>query len=176
MTIGAWSLAQTAPAAWGDPAAIAPSAEWLAAIVPGTVGASLQALGRWSPDDNIGFDAFDIWYRTTIEGAGDAILRFDGLATVAEVFLDNALILTSDNMFLAHDVHVALSGRHTLHIAFRSLDAFVATKKGRARWRPRLVRPPALRFVRTLLLGHNPRLGTRSPCGRSLARRLVGRG
>ncbi len=159
MQISGWSLAQTAPGAWADPAAIDSNAEWHPAIVPGTVGASLQALGLWLPDDGVGFDAFDHWYRAPIDGDGRAILRLDGLATIAEVFFDGAPILASDNMFLAHEVGVALAGSHTLHIAFRSLDAHLATKKGRARWRPKLVRPPTLRFVRTLLLGHIPGWG-----------------
>ena len=159
MRIAAWSLAQTAPGAWPDPAAIEPTAEWLPAIVPGTVGASLRALGRWQPDDGVGFDAFDHWYQSTIECDGAALICFDGLATLAEVYLDGAPILASDNMFLAHEVEVALAGRHALHIAFRSLDAHLGTRKGRARWRPKLVRPPTLRFLRTLLLGHIPGWG-----------------
>lgn len=159
MNFSAWTLSQSTPGAWEKPASIAPDADWIPAIVPGTVGASLQALGRWTPDDNVGFDAFDIWYRATLDGAGEAILRFDGLATIAEVYLDGALVLSSDNMFCSHEIGLTLSGTHTLHVAFRSLDAHVAAKKGRARWRPRLVRPPALRFARTLLLGHIPGWG-----------------
>ena len=156
-----WTFAQTASGAWPNPTAIDTATEWLPAIVPGTVGASLQALGRWHPDDDIGFDASDAWYRTTIEGDGPAILRFNGLATIAEVYRDNILVLASDNMFLTHEVGVTLSGQHALLIAFRSLEAYVAGKKGRARWRPRLIRPPALRFARTLLLGHIPGWGPR---------------
>ena len=159
MQIGSWSLAQTEPGAWADPAAIGSDGDWLPAIVPGTVGASLQALGRWQPDDGIAFDVSDFWYRTTLVGDGPAQLHLDGLATVAEVYLDGRPILVSDNMFLAHEVGVALAGTHALLIAFRSLDAHLATKKGRARWRPKLVRPPTLRFVRTLLLGHIPGWG-----------------
>ncbi len=163
-TLGRWRLARSAPGAWGDPSAIDQatldqSAEWLPAIVPGTVCAALQAAGRWQPQDDVGVDAFDVWYRTTIEGNGPAILRFDGLATIAEVSIDGALVLASDNMFLAHEVELALSGAHRLDIAFRSLEAWLANKKGRARWRPRLARPPTLRFARTLLLGHIPGWG-----------------
>ena len=157
--IGGWRLAQTAPNAWASPAAIDSTAEWLPAVVPGTVSASLQALGRWQPDDGIGFDAFDFWYQTILEGDGPAFLRFDGLATLAEVYLDGTRVLVSDNMFLAHEIGVALAGRHALHIALRSLDAHLATRKGRARWRPKLVQPPSLRFARTLLLGHIPGWG-----------------
>ena len=127
--------------------------------MPGTVGAALQAAGRWQPDDAVAFDAADWWYRSVLEGEGEALLRFDGLATVAEVFLDDGRVLASDNMFLGHEVTVALSGRHDLAIVFRSLDAHLAGKQGRARWRPRLVRPPLLRFARTLLLGHVPGWG-----------------
>ncbi|MCX8254185.1 Beta-mannosidase [Beijerinckiaceae bacterium RH AL1] len=158
MRIGAWELTQTAPGAWIDAASIA-AADWLPALVPGTIGASLQAAGRWTPDDGVGFDAFDVWYRAEITGDGAALLQLDGLATIAEVFLGDARVLVSDNMFVAHEIGLTLAGRHTLHIAFRSLDAHLAGKKGRARWRPKLVRPPALRFVRTLLVGHIPGWG-----------------
>ena len=158
MQIEAWQLAQTAPNAWTDPASIA-DADWLPALVPGTVGASLQAAGRWQPDDGVAFDAFDFWYRTDLVGDGHALLQFAGPATIAKVFLDGAPILASDNMFVAHEAGLTLSGRHALHLVFRSLDSHLAGRKGRARWRPKLVRPPALRFVRTLLVGHIPGWG-----------------
>ena len=176
LSIDGWSLARTDPGAWPDPAAIDLAAEWLDAVVPGTVGASLRALGRWRPDDAVGFDAFDFWFRATLTGEGPAILRFDGLATIAEVYLDGAPVLASDNMFLAHELALMLAGHHVVHVAFRSLDAYVAGKKGRARWRPRLVRPPALRFARTLLLGHIPGWGPPVARRRAVARRVARRG
>ena len=158
--LGPWQFLRTEPGCGAAaPVAVPRDADWLPATVPGTVGSALQSAGRWQPDDAVGFDAADWWYRTKLEGEGPALLRFDGLATLAEIFLDDARVLTSDNMFLAHEIEVALSGRHTLAIAFRSLDAHLATRKGRARWRPRLVQPPSLRFVRTLLLGHIPGWG-----------------
>ena len=157
---GPWRLLRSEPGAVAAPADLPPpSAAWFAAAVPGTVAAALQGAGRWQPDDAVDFDAADWWYRTTLEGEGSTLLRFDGLATIAEVFLDGGLVLASDNMFLAHEIALDLSGRHDLAIAFRSLDAHCAGRKGRARWRPRLVRPPSLRFARTLLLGHIPGWG-----------------
>lgn len=153
-----WTLTQSPPGRWPVPSAI-DAGDWVPAPVPGTVATALQAAGRWRPEDDVGFNAFDFWYRSTIAGQGATILRFEGLATLAEVFLDDRLILRSENMFLAHDVALVLAGEHRLHICFRSVDAFLATRKGRARWRPRLVRPPALRFIRTLLLGHVPGWG-----------------
>ena len=158
--LGTWRLLRSQPGAYESPAALPPSsADWLAATVPGTVGAALQAAGRWQPDDAFDFDAADWWYCTVLEGEGEALLRFDGLATIAEVFLDGVAVLAGDNMFLSHELVVALSGRHDFAIAFRSLDAHLAGRKSRARWRPRLVRPPSLRLVRTLLLGHVPGWG-----------------
>lgn len=154
-----WLLARSAPGAWGDPAAIDPAARWCPALVPGTVGASLRALDLWHPDDAVAFDAEDFWYRATLTGEGEWLLRLDGLATIADVFLDDRLVLHSENMFLSHELPVRLIGRHRLHLAFRSLEAWAAAKKGRARWRPTLVKPPALRWARTLLLGHIPGWG-----------------
>ncbi len=159
MLIADWTFARTPPGAWRGPAAIDTEAEWLPAIVPGTLGASLRALGLWQPDDDVAFDAEDAWYRATVTGEGPAVLRFEGLATLAEVYLDGVLVLASDSMFLAHEVGVELCGTHALHVACRSLDAHLATRKARARWRPTLIRPPSLRLARTLLLGHIPGWG-----------------
>lgn len=159
MTFGPWTLARTAPGAWSSPASLDEAAEWIEAIVPGTLAAALQAAGLWTPDDDVGFDAYDTWYRTRITGDGDVVLHLDGLATIADVYVDETCVLRSENMFLGHRIALELAGSHQLAIAFRSLDAHLATKKGRARWRPRLVRPPALRFARTLLLGHIPGWG-----------------
>ncbi len=157
--LGAWRLAQTRPGAWSSPSDVDEAVDWLPALVPGTVGASLQALGLWTPDDAVAFDAFDWWYRASVMGSGIAMLRLDGLATIAQVYLDGNAIAASQNMFLRHDVDVDLCGSHELFLVFRSLDAHLAGKKGRARWRPKLFRPPALRFARTLLLGHVPGWG-----------------
>ena len=54
-----------------------------------------------------GADDEDHWFRHTFDAAGPApTLRFDGLATVCDVFLDGALVLQSESMFLAHSLPV----------------------------------------------------------------------
>lgn len=136
------------------PADLPSSLEWIAASVPGTAAQALRDAGRWSPEHPFPLHDQDIWYRARFSGVGRRSLRFHGLATLAEVWLNGRSILVSDNMFLAHEVEVDLAGDNELVIAFRSLDAELTRRKGRARWRTALVENNALRQVRTTLLGH----------------------
>ena len=149
-----WQLALTAPGAAAAPDRLPTTLEWIAAIVPGTAAQALQAAGKWSLDRPEPLHDKDIWYRGRFAVSGTRTLRFGGLATIAEVWLNGVRILTSDNMFVTHDVDVELADDNELVIAFRSLDQALAVKKGRARWRTRLVENNALRLVRTTLLGH----------------------
>jgi len=152
-----WRMASTAPGAWGTPADLDPAAEWLDALVPGTVAATLRAHGRWFEDAPVPLHDQDHWYRTTLGVAGRRRLRFEGLATVAEVYLDGVEILRSASMFLAHEVDVDLALGAELVVVFRSLGRALDTvKPKRARWRPRLIPEQRLRAVRTTLLGHMP--------------------
>ncbi len=152
--IGPWQLALTAPDSASAPDALPRDLDWAPAIVPGTAAQALQAAGRWSLDRPTPLHDKDIWYRTRFAGSGAHTLRFGGLATIAEVWLNGARILSSDNMFLSHDVDVVLAGDNELVIAFRSLDEALEARKARARWRTRLVENNSLRLVRTTLLGH----------------------
>lgn len=57
------------------------------------------------------------------QGQGQGIktvLNFQGLDTFASVYLNDELILASDNMFIQHRVHVALQAENTLEIVFES--------------------------------------------------------
>ncbi|NUB03010.1 glycoside hydrolase family 2 protein [Azospirillum melinis] len=132
------------------------SGEVIPAPVPGTAAEALQAAGLWSVEDPAPLHDRDFVYRTRLSGFGPHVLRFHGLATIAEVRLDGDCILTSDSMYLAHEVPVTLNGEAELSIRFHALHPVLAAKKGRARWRPKLAEPAGLRFVRTTLLGHMP--------------------
>ena len=152
-----WRMTSCAPGAWATPADIDPAADWCEAIVPGTVAATRRAHGTWSEDTPTALHDRDHWYRTTLDVAGRRRLRFDGLATFAEVFLDGVEILRVSSMFLAHEVDVDLAPGMELAIVFRSLTrALDGLKPKRARWRPRLIPEQRLRAVRTTLLGHMP--------------------
>jgi beta-mannosidase len=150
-----WQCVTTSAGACTSPAAL-PESGWLPAQVPGTVASALRAAGKLDPDHPPSFAYDDHWYRLTLSGHGERRLRLHGLATLAEVWLDERKLLTSDSMFVTHDVEIELDGSATLALCFRSLSGALAARRSRARWRPRLVSPPTLRNVRTTLLGHMP--------------------
>jgi beta-mannosidase len=139
------------------------SLDWCPAAAPATAASALRSASRWTFDHRIDFDASDWWWRCdfTAEG-GDAqvprSLRFGGLATLAEVWLNGSSILKSDNMFQEHEVPVdgLLRDRNELVIGCRSVAAALKARRPRPRWRTRLVEAQQLRAVRTTLLGRIP--------------------
>ena len=109
---------------------------WRTATVPGTVHQDLLAHGllpnpffgtneqkiQWVEDE-------DWEYKTTFSvteeqlGRGGARLVFEGLDTYADVYLNGALLLRADNMFVGYTVpvkEVLRRGENRLHIRFRS--------------------------------------------------------
>lgn len=137
--------------------------DWIPTVVPGTAAAALRAAGRRDFAQARDFDAEDWWWRTRFTAEpGDAVLGFDGLATLAEVWLDGELILASDNMFRAHEVAVALHGEHELLIRCRALKPELAQRRPRPRWRVPMLEQQQLRWFRTTLLGRTP--GWSPPC------------
>lgn len=159
-----WELCSTDPGAAVDPAALATLCPaWQPAVVPGTVAGQLRRSGALDLDLAPNFDDRDWWYRCALEAEpnaapGTRVLRFDGLATLATVWLNDEQILVSDDMFVAHEVDVSgeLGERNTLVIRFRSLTAALSARRPRPRWRTKLVEHQQLRWVRTTLLGRMP--------------------
>ncbi len=155
-----WQLASSAP---GSAATIeqlqAQNPQWRAAIVPGTVAQSLAI-----DFNTIGnYDAEDWWYRCTFAATNSAagaqkILRLDGLATLAQVWLNDSLILDSRNMFVVQrcDVTQLLRDSNELVICFRALNTELVARKPRPRWKTALVSQQNLRWQRTTLLGRIP--------------------
>ena len=151
-------MALTEPGVYSLPSDLPPDLECLPAMVPGTVAAALEAAGRFDRNHPEPLIDRDAWYRCPLAGEapGPAILRFAGLATVAEVFLGETLILSSTSMFESHDVAVELTGSDTLSICFRALKPHLEKTGPRARWRPRLMNSQGLRLIRTTALGFMP--------------------
>jgi beta-mannosidase len=162
-----WQLASTTAGECRDVAQLATQAlAWRNAIVPGTVAQSLQL-----NIDEVGrFDAQDWWYRCRFPASPKKNfsvqrVRFDGLATLAQVWLNGTLILSSRNMFTAHscvvdellqDADSLSQSDNELVICFRSLDAELTQRKPRPRWKTALVPQQNMRWVRTTLLGRVP--------------------
>jgi beta-mannosidase len=158
-----WEVATCAPDSSPDPGTIE-ALDWIPATVPGTAAAAMRDAGRWALGETYDFDAEDWWFRTRFEaepvGAGEgATLCLDGIASVAEVFLNGEPLLASDSMFVAHEADVGAllrAGANELAIRCRALGPLLkAPRKPRARWRTRLV-DGGLRFQRTMLLGRMP--------------------
>lgn len=85
-------------------------------------------------------------------------LVFEGLATVADAWLNGTHILHSENMFVANAVNVSglLRDENELRLRFHALTPLLATARPRPRWRTALVSHQQLRWYRTTLLGRMP--------------------
>jgi beta-mannosidase len=151
-----WALAACEPGACAEPSGIG-SLDWLGAHVPGTVADALRDAGRATD----AIDERDWWFRTRFEAAPvrdgeEIVLVLDGLATVAEVYLNGVLVLSSESMFARSQVDVSgqLAGENELVICCRALAPLLAeSRRPRQRWRQRVVADATLRFYRTMLIG-----------------------
>lgn len=153
-----WTLTVTPANAFQKPSDIPSDTAQIPAFVPGTVAHALEAAGLFDRENPHPLDTQDAWYRLQLrtKGTGEVTLLFAGLATMAEVFLNNALILSSESMFESHDVPVHLTGKDELAICFRALAPHLAQKGPRARWRPQMMNNQGLRLIRTTALGYMP--------------------
>jgi beta-mannosidase len=158
----AWQVARCDAGSAQNPESLTiPDQEWIDATVPGTVAGALDAAGLWSWKNPPPIDEYDWWYRCKFSApaaATGAALNFQGLATIADVWLNGVHILLSDNMFVAHDVEVGsvLRDQNLLLIRFKSLTAELAARRLRPRWRTRLINNQNLRWIRTTFIGRMP--------------------
>lgn len=152
-----WQLCAT------EPGAPRPDegAAWQAMPGATTVAGALREAGRWSLDGPAqDFDAHDWWFVGRFDApTGLGRLRFEGLATLAEVSLNGQPLLASTNMFRTHEVDAGpLLREHgnELVIHCSSLQSALARRKPRPHWRTPMVSHQQLRWLRTTLLGRTP--------------------
>ena len=94
--------------------------QWIAFCAPGTVASGLRAAKQWSLDDAARrFDAEEWWFRTRFVAPHDSdsaqcVIGFDGLATLAEAWLDR-----DTNVLKYKIVYTGLSGPATAAHAAR---------------------------------------------------------
>jgi beta-mannosidase len=161
-----WEAAACAPGEHVDAGMLA-TLDWRPAPAATNAAAVLAAEGvvPWEIAAEQ-LDGQDWWFRTSFqlpessaEVFEETVLDFEGLATVAEVYLNGALIHDRSSMFARSCVEVggALAPSNELAICCRALTPLLAlSRKPRARWRTRVVSDGGLRFFRTMLLGRAP--------------------
>ena len=166
-----WQLASSEPTAALGPDAIE-GLDWqdIARLEP--VAAALSGRGQvWCGDaaEARVLDGRDWWYRlrwcVTPEQARLAAdsaleLHLEGLATLAQVWLDGQSVLQSSNMFRAHRLSLAACQQegawHEIVLVCRSLDQALSPRRARPRWRVPMLEQQQLRWMRTSLLGRTP--------------------
>ena len=149
---GTWDVAATAAGSLrtlDDLATRAPS--WIQATGVTTAAAAQREMGAWSDAmASRRFDGEDWWWRTTFakpQGNGEFWLCFDGIATIAEVWLNGTSLFSSRNMFRRYETDVSelLQASNELVIVCKSLDAELAKKRPRPRWRAPMIENQQLR-------------------------------
>jgi len=158
-----WCVIQSAPEHYQSPNEIDPlDHQPIKTSVPCTIAKALNYSQPdcWTPSNN--YDDSDWWmqkdFTLELNKAGRKLV-FEGLATLTSVWLNNQLILTSNNMFHLHEIDISsqlVKGKNSLSLCFRSLNRQLNTKHPRPKWKTKLVDSQSLRWFRTTLLGRIP--------------------
>lgn len=158
LLVADWSITLTPAGAWSGPEDLDPSADWAPAPVPGTAAEALTAAGRFDPKAPEPLHDKDVWYRAKIQPIrpGGHRLRFEGLATICEAWVDGTPVLISNSMYAPRDIALDLQEPAELVLCFRALAPHLEKRGPRARWRTRLATSQGLRLLRTTLFGHMP--------------------
>jgi beta-mannosidase len=159
-----WRCAAFPPGQVDRPGALdGANGRWFDAVVPGTAASALAAAAAWTDEDARDFDAEDWWFRCRVAtpppaGGARTALRFGGLATLADVWLDGVHVLRSGSMFVEHEVDVGSdkAEERELTIRFSSLNEALKARRPRPRWRAQVVSQQQLRWFRTTLFGRIP--------------------
>jgi beta-mannosidase len=134
---------------------------WWPAVVPGTAAGALRAAGAAAnngllvprPDDA------DWWFQCRFDGSGDGpwVLELDGLATIADVWLNGIAICHSENMFVGRVVNLDdVRAENELVVRCAALTPALALRRPRPRWKSMMAEHQSLRWFRTTLLGRQP--------------------
>lgn len=147
-----WSMLRALPGTFRTPGEL-PTQGWHEVTLPTTVATALDS----DVSDGLGLDAFDWWFRCELPSCDDTDadslrLRFEGLATLVDIWVDGLAILGTRNM---HRCYVVPLPRHprelVLHCA--ALEPELRVRRPRPRWKTALVESQNLRWFRTTLLG-----------------------
>lgn len=157
-----WEVAATPAGQLAEPQGLE-GLRWVPAHVPGTAASALRAANAWSWDERRNFDGEDFWWRAPLGGelGAGCVLGFDGIATLWDAWIDGVPAASADSMWERREVTLAHTPKQ-LVIRCRSLDAELAKKRPRPRWKVPMLQQQQLRWLRTTLLGRTP--GWSPPC------------
>ncbi|SIR07128.1 glycoside hydrolase family 2 protein [Bosea sp. TND4EK4] len=150
-----WEWLATTASAVDTPSAL-PGEGWHEAVMPGTVAGTLRRQGRLTDASAAAIADQDHWYRTRLGEPLAGVLRFEGLATLTEIWIDGEKRAESASMFMAIEIAVAAAAGAEIALCFRALNPRLAAAPRRSRWRPAMIQPNGLRWFRTTALGSAP--------------------
>ncbi|WP_293810431.1 glycoside hydrolase family 2 protein [uncultured Bosea sp.] len=153
--LAGWSWLATPADAVAAPADL-PDDGWQAATVPGTVAGTLRSIGRLDDASAAAIGQQDHWYRMRLAEPLSGRLRFEGLATVTEIWIDGVQLAESHSMFAAVELPADCPAGTEIALCFRALAPRLAAAPRRSRWRPAMIQPNGLRWFRTSALGSVP--------------------
>src|SRR5690606_29241724 len=175
-----WRCLRVVPGAVEHPGDLPEDGPWLPVRIPGTAAGAIREADGVAGARAASPDSDDWWFVTDVEGSGDGPwhLTFDGLATLAEVWVDGTRVATSESMFVPLTVVLdRLSSTTRIVIRCASLDAALRKRRPRGRWRSSLVSAQGLRWFRTTMLGRAPvYAGAPAPVGPWRPVRLIDSG
>lgn len=154
--LAGWSWLATAADAAATPADLLDGVDWQEAAVPGTVAGTLRSLGRLDDARANAIGQQDHWYRTQLPEPLNGRLRFEGLATVTEIWVGGVKHADSASMFTPVELAVNCPAGTEIVLCFRALAPKLAAAPRRSRWRPAMIQPNGLRWFRTSALGSMP--------------------
>lgn len=157
-----WLLAATDCDQYSSPSELSGELIWVETKIPSTVAESIQNCEHYGHLlEHI--ESKDWWFQCSFDvddltNEATPKLILSGLATLAEVWLNDEKILDANNMFVEHSI--ALENikptNNQLLICFRSLEKKFSTRYPRPGWKTKLVNNQNLRWARTSLLGRIP--------------------
>jgi beta-mannosidase len=112
---------------------------------------------------------FDWWFvcefdKPAVNSLSNGLITFPPIATIAEVWLNERHILSSQSMFVSNTIaECEFSESNRLVICIRGLSNYLNQKLPRPRWKTKLVKQQTLRWFRTSLLGHIPAWTPKQP-------------
>ena len=139
---------------------------------PGRCARSASSMSIANPSSTSASSCWRRRFRHDERPAERSVLVFEGLATLADVWLNGEPLLSARNMFRRHVVDAGrlLRPENEIAIHCRALGAELARRRPRGRWTTRLVEAPQPPLLPHQPAGTHARLGAGLCADRAVAR------